>query len=92
MQARVHRTALETYRERTGVCRDCTHLAITSCRALNIPARYCTGYLGRLVGVPQSPELAPPDVSVGAVGKLSQVCALKGGCAWHLCKCQRRGQ
>ncbi len=62
MQARVHRTALETFRERTGVRRDYTHLPITSCRALNIPARYCTGYLGA-VGVPQSPELAPPDVT-----------------------------
>jgi transglutaminase-like putative cysteine protease len=51
MQARVDRTALETYRERTGVCRDYTHLAITFCRTLNIPARYCTGYLGD-IGVP----------------------------------------
>jgi transglutaminase-like putative cysteine protease len=51
MQARVTRTALETYRERVGVCRDYTHLAITFCRALNIPARYCTGYLGD-IGVP----------------------------------------
>jgi transglutaminase-like putative cysteine protease len=53
--ARVTRTALETYRERVGVCRDYTHLAVTFCRALNIPARYCTGYLGD-IGVP-----APPD-------------------------------
>ncbi len=51
MQARKTRTAYETYQERVGVCRDFTHLAITFCRCLNIPARYCTGYLGD-IGVP----------------------------------------
>lgn len=60
MQARVNRTALEAYRERMGVCRDYTHLAITFCRALNIPARYCTGYLGD-IGVPAAPY--PMDFS-----------------------------
>jgi len=45
------KTALEAYRERTGVCRDYTHLAIAFCRCMNIPARYCTGYLGD-IGVP----------------------------------------
>lgn len=59
-RARANRTALETYRERTGVCRDFTHLAITLCRAMNIPARYCTGYLGD-IGVPADP--APMDFS-----------------------------
>jgi transglutaminase-like putative cysteine protease len=44
--ARSTRTAWEAYNERTGVCRDFTHLAIAFCRAMNIPARYCTGYLG----------------------------------------------
>lgn len=44
--ARCTRTALETYTERVGVCRDFTHLAITLFRALHIPARYATGYLG----------------------------------------------
>jgi transglutaminase-like putative cysteine protease len=39
-------TALEAYRERRGVCRDYAHLAIAFCRCMNIPARYCTGYLG----------------------------------------------
>ncbi len=43
--ARVTRTALEAYQERRGVCRDYAHLAVAFCRALNIPARYCTGYL-----------------------------------------------
>jgi transglutaminase-like putative cysteine protease len=60
MQARANRTALDVYRERAGVCRDFTHLAITLCRCLNIPARYCTGYLGD-IGVPASP--APMDFS-----------------------------
>jgi len=46
MRARPTRTALEAYREGVGVCRDFTHLAITLCRCMNIPARYATGYLG----------------------------------------------
>ena len=44
--ARVTRTASEAYQEGQGVCRDYAHLAVAFCRALNIPARYCTGYLG----------------------------------------------
>lgn len=51
--ARPSRTASEAFRERKGVCRDFAHLAITFCRCLNIPARYCTGYLGD-IGVPVS--------------------------------------
>ena len=51
MQARKTRTAYDVYQERVGVCRDYTHLAVTLCRCLNIPARYCTGYLGD-IGVP----------------------------------------
>jgi transglutaminase-like putative cysteine protease len=58
--ARPTKTALEVYNERTGVCRDFTHLAIAFCRSMNIPARYCTGYLGD-IGVPRSPE--PMDFS-----------------------------
>ena len=49
--ARPTRTAAETFAERQGVCRDFAHLAIAFCRCLNIPARYCTGYLGD-IGVP----------------------------------------
>ena len=45
MQARATRTAAEANAERVGVCRDYTHLAIAFCRALNLPARYCTGYI-----------------------------------------------
>ncbi len=51
--ARPTKTAHDVYTERTGVCRDFTHLAITFCRCLNIPARYATGYLGD-IGVPLS--------------------------------------
>ncbi|MGE0687172.1 MAG: transglutaminase family protein [Dehalococcoidia bacterium] len=43
--ARATRTASEGYAERTGVCRDFAHLAATFCRCLNIPTRYCTGYI-----------------------------------------------
>jgi transglutaminase-like putative cysteine protease len=50
--ARSTRTAWEGYQERVGVCRDFAHLAVTLCRCMNIPARYCTGYLGD-IGVPQ---------------------------------------
>ena len=49
--ARATKTALETYRERQGVCRDMAHLAIAFCRSMSIPARYATGYLGD-IGVP----------------------------------------
>jgi transglutaminase-like putative cysteine protease len=45
------KTAYDVYQERRGVCRDFTHLAVTFCRAMNIPARYATGYLGD-IGVP----------------------------------------
>jgi transglutaminase-like putative cysteine protease len=60
MRARANRTALEVFRERAGVCRDYMHLAITFCRCLNIPARYCTGFLGD-IGVPRQPS--PMDFS-----------------------------
>ena len=46
------RTASEAFYERRGVCRDFTHLAIAFCRSMNIPARYCTGYLSDL-GTPK---------------------------------------
>jgi transglutaminase-like putative cysteine protease len=49
--ARATRTAYEAYQERVGVCRDFAHLAVALCRCMNIPARYCSGYLGD-IGVP----------------------------------------
>jgi transglutaminase-like putative cysteine protease len=56
--ARATRTALEAFNERRGVCRDFAHLAVALCRCMNIPARYCTGYLSD-VGVP--PPHSPMD-------------------------------
>lgn len=56
--ARATRTAGETLDEGVGVCRDYAHLAITLCRCMNIPARYCTGYLSD-IGVP--PPHGPMD-------------------------------
>ena len=53
--ARPTKTAFDVYTERQGVCRDFQHLAITFLRALNIPARYATGYLGD-IGVTQKPR------------------------------------
>ena len=54
------RTAWEAHAQRRGVCRDFAHLAITLCRCMNVPARYCTGYLGD-IDVPLDP--APMDFS-----------------------------
>jgi transglutaminase-like putative cysteine protease len=64
--ARPTKTALDVFTERVGVCRDFQHLAITFCRALNIPARYATGYLGD-IGVPLR---LPMDVSAWFEGYL----------------------
>jgi transglutaminase-like putative cysteine protease len=47
-------TAVDVYEQHVGVCRDFAHLAVTFCRALNIPTRYVFGYLPD-IGVP------PPD-------------------------------
>jgi transglutaminase-like putative cysteine protease len=70
--ARASRTAWEAYCDRTGVCRDYAHLAVTFCRCLNIPARYCTGYLGD-IGVPVSD--APMDFAAWFEAYLSD--------GWH---------
>jgi transglutaminase-like putative cysteine protease len=56
--ARMTRSAYEAFYDKTGVCRDYAHLAVALCRCMNIPARYCTGYLSD-VGVP--PPHAPMD-------------------------------
>jgi transglutaminase-like putative cysteine protease len=58
--ANATKTALDVFTGRCGVCRDFQHLAVTMCRALNIPARYATGYLGD-IGVPVTP--VPMDFS-----------------------------
>lgn len=70
--ARSTRTAWDGYQEQQGVCRDFAHLAITLCRCMNIPARYCTGYLGD-IGVPASD--VPMDFSAWFDAYL--------GGAWH---------
>jgi transglutaminase-like putative cysteine protease len=70
--ARSTKTASEAYFERQGVCRDYAHLAIAFCRCLNIPARYCTGYLGD-IGVP------PVDLPMDFAGWFE---AYLGG-QWH---------
>jgi transglutaminase-like putative cysteine protease len=70
--ARPTKTAWEVYNERRGVCRDYAHLAIALCRCLNIPARYCTGYLGD-IGVP------PVDLPMDFAGWME---VFLGG-AWH---------
>ena len=56
----LHQSASQTAAAGAGVCRDFAHLAITLCRCLNIPARYCTGYLG-YTGIPIG--AAPVDFS-----------------------------
>ncbi len=73
MDASVTRTAWEGYQERIGVCRDYAHLAIALCRCMNIPARYCTGYLGDM-GTP--PPYADGDFSAWFEAYL--------GGAWHV--------
>lgn len=58
--ASVTKTALEAFEAQKGVCRDFAHLAVAFCRCMNIPARYCTGYLGD-IGVPPADD--PMDFS-----------------------------
>jgi transglutaminase-like putative cysteine protease len=70
--ARPTKTAWEAFNERTGVCRDFAHLAIAFCRCMNIPARYCTGYLGDM-------GTAPP---YGVMDFAAWFEAYLGG-AWH---------
>ena len=71
--ARATRTALEAYNEGTGVCRDFAHLAIALCRAMNIPARYCTGYLGDMG---TEPPYGVPDFAAWFEAYI--------GGAWHI--------
>jgi transglutaminase-like putative cysteine protease len=71
--ARGDRTALGAYTERRGVCRDYAHLALTFCRCLNIPARYCTGYI--------SDAGTPPPWGVGDFAAWIEVFL---GDQWHV--------
>ena len=54
------KSAHDVYEQRAGVCRDFAHLALTFCRCMGIPARYCTGYMGD-IGIP--PDPSPMDFS-----------------------------
>src|ERR1700759_5754936 len=54
------KSAHDVYDQKAGVCRDFAHLALTFCRCMNIPARYCTGDMGD-IGIP--PDPAPMDFS-----------------------------
>jgi transglutaminase-like putative cysteine protease len=56
--ARPTKTAWEAWNEGRGVCRDFAHLAVTLCRCMNIPARYCTGYIS---DVNMPPPYGPMD-------------------------------
>jgi transglutaminase-like putative cysteine protease len=71
--ARPTMTAFDVFNERTGVCRDFAHLAVAFCRCMNIPARYCTGYLAD-IGVP------PPSGPMDFAGWME---VYLGG-AWHI--------
>ena len=70
--ARPTRTAWEGFHEKTGVCRDFAHLAVALCRCMNIPARYCTGYLSD-IGMP------PPYSEMDFAGWFEAYL----GSAWH---------
>ena len=76
MRADATRSAHDGFMQREGVCRDFAHLAVTFCRCMNIPARYCTGYLGD-IGVPKDP--APMDFSAWFEAYLD---GPQGGC-WY---------
>jgi transglutaminase-like putative cysteine protease len=58
--ARPTRCASDSLQEGIGVCRDFAHLAVALCRCMNVPARYCAGYLGD-IGVPV--DINPMDFS-----------------------------
>jgi transglutaminase-like putative cysteine protease len=60
MKADVMRSAWDGFNQQVGVCRDYAHLALTLCRCMNIPARYCTGYMGD-IGI--EPVPGPMDFS-----------------------------
>jgi transglutaminase-like putative cysteine protease len=50
--AHAMKSALDVYEQGNGVCRDYAHLALTFCRCMGIPARYCTGYMGDIGIIP----------------------------------------
>ena len=75
--ARPDKTAWDVYHERQGVCRDFTHLAVAFCRCMNIPARYCAGYLGD-IGIPK------PDAPMDFLGYLEVYLNGPRGGQWYV--------
>jgi transglutaminase-like putative cysteine protease len=67
-------TALDSFVERRGICRDYAHVVITLARASAIPARYCSVY---------APGVDPPDFHAVAEVFLADP-TVPGGGAWHL--------
>jgi transglutaminase-like putative cysteine protease len=74
------KTAFQAFQDRKGVCRDFAHLAITLCRCMNIPARYCTGYLGDTAGCRRPtrpwtlrPGSRPTSVTLGTPSTLATI-------------------
>ena len=82
-------TASEAYEEKRGVCRDYAHLAIAFCRALNIPARYCTGYLGDVgTPLPTRPAISrhglkPISAASGICSTRETMCRASAGSCWR---------
>jgi transglutaminase-like putative cysteine protease len=72
MSARSTKTAWEVFNEKRGVCRDFAHLGVALCRAMNIPARYCTGYLSDI-------NIPPPHGTMDFAGWFEAYL----GNAWH---------
>ncbi|MBO9519560.1 MAG: transglutaminase family protein [Porphyrobacter sp.] len=67
-------TALDTFVERRGICRDYSHLLVTLARASAIPARYCSVY---------APNVEPQDFHAVAEVFLADP-TTPGGGAWHI--------
>lgn len=74
--ARPDKSAFDAYNEKQGVCRDFAHLAVTFCRCMNIPTRYCGGYLGD-IGVPK------PDAPMDFLGYLEVYLDGPQGGRWY---------
>ncbi|WP_254070625.1 transglutaminase family protein [Acidisphaera sp. L21] len=75
--ARPDKTAFDAFSEKNGVCRDFTHLAVALCRCMNIPARYCAGYLGD-IGIPK------PDAPMDFLGYLEVYLNGPQGGRWYV--------
>jgi transglutaminase-like putative cysteine protease len=74
--ARPDKSAWDAYNEKQGVCRDFAHLAVAFCRCMNVPARYCAGYLGD-IGVPK------PDAPMDFLGYLEVYLDGPQGGRWY---------